>query len=198
MSKKPYRVRLNEALTGDLPVPGGKSMFRILLDEETVGAKNFALLVIEFDPGPEVRQVRCVDLTGQQLRLAPDLFSQFAQKPLLVKSVAGPGQLEGPVRERHRRGNGDGALNRPVYRPRVFSQIFENQISAQTEPHQGQLPIALIDNVVQHDLQIIGGAAVVTAQHPVGFTAAAPEIVGGDVPSCFTQGPGHSQHVGTL
>ncbi len=51
MSKKPYRVRLNEALTGDLPVPGGKSMFRILLDEETVGAKNFALLVNEFDPG---------------------------------------------------------------------------------------------------------------------------------------------------
>ena len=39
MSEKPYRVRLNEALTGDLPVPGGKSMFRILLDEETVGAK---------------------------------------------------------------------------------------------------------------------------------------------------------------
>ncbi len=51
MSEKPYRVRLNEALTGDLPVPGGKSMFRILLDDETVGAKNFALLVNEFDPG---------------------------------------------------------------------------------------------------------------------------------------------------
>jgi quercetin dioxygenase-like cupin family protein len=51
MSEKPYRVRLNEAFTGGLPVPGGKSMFRILLDEETVGAKNFALLVNEFDPG---------------------------------------------------------------------------------------------------------------------------------------------------
>ena len=51
MSEKPYRVRLNEAFTGDLPVPGGKSLFRILLDEETVGAKNFALLVNEFDPG---------------------------------------------------------------------------------------------------------------------------------------------------
>ena len=51
MSQKPHKVSLNEALTGDLPVPGGKSMFRILLDEETVGAQNFALLVNEFDPG---------------------------------------------------------------------------------------------------------------------------------------------------
>jgi mannose-6-phosphate isomerase-like protein (cupin superfamily) len=51
MSEKPYRVRLNEAFTGSLPVPGGKSVFRILLDEETVGAKNFALLANEFDPG---------------------------------------------------------------------------------------------------------------------------------------------------
>ncbi len=51
MSQKTYKVGLNEALTGDLPVPGGKSMFRILLDEETVGARNFALLVNEFDPG---------------------------------------------------------------------------------------------------------------------------------------------------
>lgn len=51
MSQKTYKVGLSEALTGDLPVPGGKSMFRILLDEETVGAQNFALLVNEFDPG---------------------------------------------------------------------------------------------------------------------------------------------------
>ena len=51
MSQNTYKVGLSEALTGDLPVPGGKSMFRILLDEETVGARNFALLVNEFDPG---------------------------------------------------------------------------------------------------------------------------------------------------
>ncbi len=51
MSPKPYRVRRDEAVTGDLPVPGGRSVFRILLDEETVGAQNFALLVNEFDPG---------------------------------------------------------------------------------------------------------------------------------------------------
>ena len=51
MNEKPYRVRRDEAATGDLPVPGGKSMFRILLDEESVGAKQFALLVNEFDPG---------------------------------------------------------------------------------------------------------------------------------------------------
>ena len=48
---KPLRVRESEALSGDLPVPGGRSMFRILLDEETVGAKQFALLINEFDPG---------------------------------------------------------------------------------------------------------------------------------------------------
>ena len=51
MNENPYRVRRDEAATGDLPVPGGKSMFRILLDEESVGAKQFALLVNEFDPG---------------------------------------------------------------------------------------------------------------------------------------------------
>ncbi len=49
--KKPLRVRESEALSGELPVPGGRSMFRILLDEETVGAKQFALLINEFDPG---------------------------------------------------------------------------------------------------------------------------------------------------
>lgn len=48
---KPLRVRESEALSGELPVPGGRSMFRILLDEETVGAKQFALLINEFDPG---------------------------------------------------------------------------------------------------------------------------------------------------
>jgi mannose-6-phosphate isomerase-like protein (cupin superfamily) len=51
MTSKPYRVSEDEALTGDLPVPGGRSLFRILLDEETVGAEKFALLVNEFDPG---------------------------------------------------------------------------------------------------------------------------------------------------
>lgn len=51
MNEKPYRVRRDEAATGNLPVPGGKSMFRILLDDESVGAKQFALLVNEFDPG---------------------------------------------------------------------------------------------------------------------------------------------------
>ena len=49
--KKPLRVRESEALSGELPVPGGRSMFRILLDEETVGARQFALLINEFDPG---------------------------------------------------------------------------------------------------------------------------------------------------
>ena len=48
---KPWRVRESEALSGELPVPGGRSMFRILLDEETVGARQFALLINEFDPG---------------------------------------------------------------------------------------------------------------------------------------------------
>ncbi len=48
---KTLRVRENEALSGELPVPGGRSKFRILLDEETVGARHFALLINEFDPG---------------------------------------------------------------------------------------------------------------------------------------------------
>ncbi len=48
---KPLRVREREASSGELPVPGGRSVFRILLDEESVGAKRFALLVNEFEPG---------------------------------------------------------------------------------------------------------------------------------------------------
>ena len=48
---KPLCVRESEALSGELPVPGGRSMFRILLDEETAGARQFALLINEFDPG---------------------------------------------------------------------------------------------------------------------------------------------------
>lgn len=48
---KPLRVRPEEAATGPLPVEGGRSLFRILLDEESVGAKQFALLVNEFGPG---------------------------------------------------------------------------------------------------------------------------------------------------
>ncbi len=49
--KKSLRVRESEAASGTLPVPGGRSVFRILLDEQSVGAKQFALLVNEFDPG---------------------------------------------------------------------------------------------------------------------------------------------------
>ena len=49
--KKSFRVRESEAASGTLPVPGGRSVFRILLDEQSVGAKQFALLVNEFDPG---------------------------------------------------------------------------------------------------------------------------------------------------
>ncbi len=51
MTQKTYRIHREDAATGDLPVPGGRSVFRILLDEESVGAKKFALLVNEFDPG---------------------------------------------------------------------------------------------------------------------------------------------------
>ncbi len=49
--KKSLRVRESETASGTLPVPGGRSVFRILLDEQSVGAKQFALLVNEFDPG---------------------------------------------------------------------------------------------------------------------------------------------------
>jgi len=51
MSENLYRIRRDEATAGELPVPGGRSKFRILLDEKSVGAKQFALLVNEFDPG---------------------------------------------------------------------------------------------------------------------------------------------------
>jgi mannose-6-phosphate isomerase-like protein (cupin superfamily) len=51
MKKTAYRVRPTEAVSGSLPVPGGPSLFRILLDDQTVGARNFALLFNEFGPG---------------------------------------------------------------------------------------------------------------------------------------------------
>lgn len=51
MTKPQYLVRSGEAASGPLPVPGGRSLFRILLDDQTVGARKFALLFNEFDPG---------------------------------------------------------------------------------------------------------------------------------------------------
>ncbi|MEE9274525.1 MAG: cupin domain-containing protein, partial [bacterium] len=50
-ANQPLRVRRGEAHSGPLPVSGGKSLFRIMLDEESVGARRFALLVNEFGPG---------------------------------------------------------------------------------------------------------------------------------------------------
>ena len=51
MKKAAYRIRPGEAASGPLPVSGGHSLFRILLDDQTVGARNFALLFNEFGPG---------------------------------------------------------------------------------------------------------------------------------------------------
>ena len=42
---KRYVVNVKEAVTGKLPVAGGGGIFRILIDEETSGAKHFSLLV---------------------------------------------------------------------------------------------------------------------------------------------------------
>ncbi len=50
MSKK-YIVPLKEAITGTLH--GGKGIYRILIDEETAGAKHFSLLVNTSKAGTE-------------------------------------------------------------------------------------------------------------------------------------------------
>jgi putative monooxygenase len=44
-----FVVRLDDAVTGALP--GGAGTFRILIDEETTGAKNYALLVNTMNAG---------------------------------------------------------------------------------------------------------------------------------------------------
>lgn len=84
--KKPLRVRESEAASGDLPVPGGRSVFRILLDEQSVGAKQFALLVNEFEPGLAstahkhdaeehafyfISGTGAVDIEGEKISVAP-------------------------------------------------------------------------------------------------------------------------------
>ncbi|OGL61105.1 MAG: hypothetical protein A3J27_02185 [Candidatus Tectomicrobia bacterium RIFCSPLOWO2_12_FULL_69_37] len=51
MIQSKYLVRPGEAVSGPLPVSGGHSLFRILLDDQTVGARKFALLFNEFGPG---------------------------------------------------------------------------------------------------------------------------------------------------
>ena len=48
---KKYVVNVKDAVTGKLPVAGGGGIFRILIDEETSGAKHFSLLVNEMAPG---------------------------------------------------------------------------------------------------------------------------------------------------
>ncbi|MFQ6112147.1 MAG: cupin domain-containing protein [Nitrospinota bacterium] len=44
-------VSIDEAVTGKLPSPGGGGTFKILIDEETTGARHFSLLVNEMAPG---------------------------------------------------------------------------------------------------------------------------------------------------
>ena len=44
-------VNVEGAVQGKLPVAGGGGIFRILIDEETSGAKHFSLLVNEMAPG---------------------------------------------------------------------------------------------------------------------------------------------------
>ena len=54
--KKPLRVRESEALSGELPVPGGRSMFRILLDEESSGRQAVRLAHQRIRPGAHLHR----------------------------------------------------------------------------------------------------------------------------------------------
>lgn len=49
-------VRLAEAATGRLPVPGGGGTYHILIDEPTTGARGFSLLLNEIRPGGAGRE----------------------------------------------------------------------------------------------------------------------------------------------
>lgn len=44
-------IRLVDAATGRLPVPGGGGTYHILIDQPTTGARAFSLLVNEIRPG---------------------------------------------------------------------------------------------------------------------------------------------------
>ncbi len=68
---KRYVVNVAEAVHGKLPVAGGGGTFRILIDEETSGAKHFSLLVNEMAPGWNPEEIQL--LTEPRLILADDL-----------------------------------------------------------------------------------------------------------------------------
>jgi mannose-6-phosphate isomerase-like protein (cupin superfamily) len=49
--RKRLVVNETKAVQGKLPVTGGRGTYRILIDQETSGARHFSLLVNEMAPG---------------------------------------------------------------------------------------------------------------------------------------------------
>jgi mannose-6-phosphate isomerase-like protein (cupin superfamily) len=46
-----YVIAFDQAVSGELPIPGGGGAFRILIDEQLSGARHFSLLVNEIRAG---------------------------------------------------------------------------------------------------------------------------------------------------
>jgi mannose-6-phosphate isomerase-like protein (cupin superfamily) len=103
MAKKKYVVPLKEAITGVLH--GRAGTFRILIDEETSGAKHFSLLVNTMNAGNvgdehkhdvehcwyilSGKGTMCVG--GESFSVEPDM-AVFAPANMLHKIIVGPDQ----------------------------------------------------------------------------------------------------------
>jgi mannose-6-phosphate isomerase-like protein (cupin superfamily) len=101
MAKKKYVVPLKEAITGVLH--GRAGTFRILIDEETSGAKNFSLLVNTMNAGKVGDEHKhdaehcwyvlsgkgTMTIGGETFPIGPDM-AVFAPANVLHKIVVGP------------------------------------------------------------------------------------------------------------
>ncbi len=82
---------------------------------------------------------------------------------------------------------------------RLPAEVQQGKVAAEAETHQGGPVIAAgLFYMVDHPLQVVGGAVVVEPEGAVRFAAAGTLVPGQGVPAGTVQRPYHAQHVGAV
>lgn len=76
-----------------------------------------------------------------------------------------------------------------------FAQVFQGKVAAQAKPDEVYRSVVFLHGMLNNHLQVIGGSAVVKAQLPVHFLAAAPVIPGENIKTIAEQGSCHSFYI---
>jgi len=103
MMEKKYVMLVNDAVTGTLP--GGTGTFRVLIDKDSSGAKNFSLLVNTMRAGAKgvehkhevehcwyiLSGTGTIYIEGKSLKIGPDM-AVYAPANVLHKVDVGPAE----------------------------------------------------------------------------------------------------------